>query len=913
MLYKAAPDTVLALLLSVSPHRRRRYGWSQKETQMLNTSKCVVAAVLLTFTFGSYRSSIRASAQPQAKPPKVARSSMGRFASRVRAALKNRAGALSASNLQQRGGCFNEPDCETETMPELPARTQSETSIAVDTTGQHIVVGFNDFRGLTKNPASLSGFMYSDDGGETFVDGEQLPSPGDQALGGTRLPQIAGDPDVKYVGGCTFIYSSIIIKQFSATQVVTTLGVHRSTDCGHTWTGPFEVVPATNPNGRVDVNGGPVDDADKEFMDVDPDTGRVIVSWSNFTPTSVEISTAYSDNLTTIDSPTWSTRQIVANSDADGQASIPRFAARGSANAYIAWQRFFDDGTDQIGFSRSTNNGTTWSAPVEIAPQPFFTLDHILGNDRVNSSPSLAVDHSRRLSRGNLYVVYATNDLHDGADIAFQRSTDEGLTFSTPILLNSRPGNDRSQWFPWVTVDSTTGRIHVFYYDQGIPSSGDLTQVSHTFSDDEGITWQQPLPLTDRPFHAGWGNDTSEPNLGDYNQGVAQGGNLVLAYAAATRPPDGFADGQPTSTSLTVPDVVIDRVHIGDRRSRAATVDLGVVKFVESGGDGFIDPGDTVRLTIPIRNYVTNPLNAQRVRDVESTLTTDTPGVTVLRGESTYRNLSPGITRPNRQDFVLRIDPMFAPGTPIELALEIRSSGNGTTRLLHTLTTGTPLPTLLLSENFDAAAPGVLPSGWTAAHGAGVNIVPWITSNTFCGATSNAAFHQNAADGPQPNAPLNSRWERLFSPVFFVPGDSDYVTIDMNVCYDSEDDPAFNVLAYDGFFLRILDLTTGRLQRSVLVEAFEDEFTTDGFFHYPKHLPRSGDPSYFSDMSVWAGDSRGFKHVHLKLPGMAGSTAQLRFEFTQDGFATCAFVRPGHSCGVAIDDIVVQSVRSVAP
>jgi hypothetical protein len=66
-------------------------------------------------------------------------------------------------------------------------------------------------------------------------------------------------------------------------------------------------------------------------------------------------------------------------------------------------------------------------------------------------------------------------------------------------------------------------------------------------------------------------------------------------------------------------------------------------------------------------------------------------------------------------------------------------------------------------------------------------------------------------------------------------------------------------------------------------------------------------------MSVWAGDSRGFKHVHLKLPGMAGSTAQLRFEFTQDGFATCAFVRPGHSCGVAIDDIVVQSVRSVAP
>ena len=37
-------------------------------------------------------------------------------------------------------------------------------------------------------------------------------------------------------------------------------------------------------------------------MDVDPDTGRVIMSWSNFTPAApggVEIRTAFSDNLKT--------------------------------------------------------------------------------------------------------------------------------------------------------------------------------------------------------------------------------------------------------------------------------------------------------------------------------------------------------------------------------------------------------------------------------------------------------------------------------------------------------------------------------------------------------------------------------------------------------------------------------------
>src|SRR6185436_537301 len=109
------------------------------------------------------------------------------------------------------------------------------------------------------------------------------------------------------------------------------------TDCGHTWTGPFEVTPATNPNGHT-TGGVPDDDADKELMDVDPDTGRVALSWTNFTPTSIEISTTYSDNITATP-PTWSPRKILGNAPSDGQASVPRFAGHGSPNAYVAWWR----------------------------------------------------------------------------------------------------------------------------------------------------------------------------------------------------------------------------------------------------------------------------------------------------------------------------------------------------------------------------------------------------------------------------------------------------------------------------------------------------------------------------------------------------------------------------------------------
>ena len=99
--------------------------------------------------------------------------------------------------------------------------------------------------------------------------------------------------------------------------------------------------------------------------------------------------------------------------------------------------------------------------------------------------------------------------------------------------------------------------------------------------------------------------------------------------------------------------------------------------------------------------------------------------------------------------------------------------------------------------------------------------------------------------------------------------------------------------------------------RSVLAEAFDRKFNTGEIQHYPKHLPRSNDPDYFEDMSAWAGDSHGTRHVHIEFPGMAGTAAQLRFEFTQDLLGTCADVRPGHSCGVSVDNIRMKSEKFV--
>jgi hypothetical protein len=812
-------------------------------------------------------------------------SAMGQAAAQVRGlplASLRAPGADKVANI-----CFNQIDCGESPAP----GGQAETTIAVDATGQHVVIGFNDTRGFDLPVISLSGFQYSDDGGRTFTDGGQLPSGGFQA--------VFGDPDIRYLGACSFVYSSILINVAG----LQTMCVHRSTDCGHTWEGPFEVTSASIPG----------DDADKEFIDVDPETGRVLMSWTNFTATAAEISTTFSDDVLTAAVPTWSPRQIVAATDLDGQSSIARFAGNRSGNAYIAWRRFPGFYTSLTGFARSTDNGATWSAPVNLTATEFVTADQVLGNDRIDTSPGLAVDNSRGRHRGNVYVVYGDNDSLDGADIVFQRSTDGGLTFSAPVALNARPGADRSQWFPWVTVDPSSGRVYVFYYDQGVASSGDLSQLSYTFSDDGGRSFSPPRALSDRPFHAGWGNDTGQPNLGDYHQAVAQRGRLYAAVAITAPPPAGFADGQP-GLGMTVPDVVVQVLPSADHPFGAPPVDLQGVAIRDSGRNGAIDPGETVGVTFTLRNYVTNPMSAEALAPALGVLSTTTSGVQVPLPLSVWPRLAPGQSAGNRLPFLVRTLPGFVPGTPIELVLTYFNDGSRTV-LRHRLFTGTPQPTTLLAESFDTpvAATG-LPAGWSSRHGAGANTVPWVTAAGapgapgFCGTTSGAAFHQNANDGPPGVRP--SRWERLFSPLFTVPADAEYVTVDFDVCTDTEEDPVLPTQGYDGVFLRVTDVTTGRTLRSVLAEAFADEFTTGALFHYPRHFPRSGDPFYFEDMSAWSGDSGGPRHVHLRLPGMAGSTAQLRFEYAQDSSGTCADLRPGHTCGVSIDNLVVQSVKS---
>ncbi|MBI3412143.1 MAG: matrixin family metalloprotease [Planctomycetes bacterium] len=822
-----------------------------------------------------------------------------------------------------------------------PSAGQSEMAIAADPTGQHVVIGFNDFQGFNNNPLSVSGFAYSDNGGASFTYGNQLPSASNGNIGATLLPQVVGDPVILYIpggGGGQFAYFSIEVigrgvgspgNTFAGT--IQTMCVQTSTDFGHTWSQPFAIGPASNPHGLLSGTNGR-DAADKEFADVDPETGRVMLTWSNFTSTAFipggrEISATYTDNIMNAGGPTWSARQILnPGATTADQASVPRFAGNGSGNVYVSWNSTnLSTGNNREYVAVSTNNGVSFGAPFSPTASDYYPMDQVLGNDRVHSFPSLAVDNSGGVNAGNVYLVYATNGNHDGADIIFHRSTNGGGSFSAGTLLNARPGSDRAQWFPYVSVDNTNGRVSVIYLDQGVAGSGDLTEVSWQYSDDGGVTWSKPSSLTSpgafaiggdpadaQPFHAGYGNDTSQPNMGDYIASTSVGGNLFATWGGTNHIPD-FQSGQPTSASFTTPDFFFKKSSTG-----LASLHLGTPTFTDSGGNGFIDSGELINFHLPLTNYVTNPVLApSSYTGVTATLSTSTPGVVVTVATVAYPDIAAGGTQLNSLDFQVTLLPTFVPGTRIEFSLAV-TTAQGSTALLFTQTTGTPIATTIFSENFDGVAPGSLPAGWGTIHQGGANTVPWTTSNTQMGTASNGLYHQEANDGP--GGTNNTRFERVASPLITIPANSLFVTLDFDIRYDLEDDfstnPGYtgqNILAYDGADLRITDFTPGHFARATQIEAFEQSFTTDGFNFYNKHLPRSGNAAYFQDQSVWSGSSGGFVHVHMVLGGMAGTTVQLRPDYTQDGGGLASSERPGALNGVMIDNIVMQSVVANQP
>ena len=226
-----------------------------------------------------------------------------------------------------------------------------------------------------------------------------------------------------------------------------------------------------------------------------------------------------------------------------------------TGNVYAAWSDFHGGGCNEILFSRSTDHGATFSAPLKLS-------SGICGNQ----GPSIVVGPS-----GQVYVGWEAF-LSGGSGAAFTSSTDFGKTFSmarvvvtyTPFSSGQFSGNGARECgdspfscptgftfprfdlaSPYLAADNVHGTLVMAF--QVAQSSGQ-GQIESMFSTNSGTTWSNPALLA-----------PSATGHQFYPWLVASGGRVNAIWYdsrgdstySATRPPCNSASGQ-TSACLHV-------------------------------------------------------------------------------------------------------------------------------------------------------------------------------------------------------------------------------------------------------------------------------------------------------------------------------------------------------------------------
>jgi len=361
--------------------------------------------------------------------------------------------------------------------------TQSETSMAVS--GLNIVVGFNDssvccVQGSTR----FSGYSVSHDGGSTFTDQVVIPAPngvdllGDPSVtadaagnfyfgtlgakgtlsgigvakstdGGTTFPTIAlasvnpTQPifqDKDYITADTSPTSpfqgNLYVSWGSFNVASSEIDFGRSTDRGQTWS------PAIALSG-----GGIFRSANGAVPAVDA-SGRVYVAWEDFRlglPTGDAIFVNRSDDggvtfngerKVTDVTPIGNTENCGGQNSKTLNGSIrvtdfPTIAIDKSngpndGNVYIAWNDN-RNGNPDIFFTRSTDGGMTWSAPMRVNDDA-TTTDQFMPWMTVDPSGVIFLMwYDRRLDPMNNLML----------DVFAAASVDGGLTFSPNVRVTS--------------------------------------------------------------------------------------------------------------------------------------------------------------------------------------------------------------------------------------------------------------------------------------------------------------------------------------------------------------------------------------------------------------------------------------------------------------------------------------------
>lgn len=342
---------------------------------------------------------------------------------------------------------------------------QNEPSIyASRKNPNRVVAAWRDFRlGVDPIANRRVGYSYSTNSGLTW----SVP----QLLDSMLLPGLTrnSDPVVTCDTAGNF-YIAVVAISLSAGSV--DIGIYKSTDGGVTFPAAYLAASGFN--------------EDKEWIATDLNSGSpflnsLYISWTRFAGnTGIKLTKSTNGGVNWTNPPA-----NVSDVISGVQGSYLCVSPGGQVN--VVWLQF-SGSNSVVKFDRSINGGLTFGTDITITTGPRATG---LPNN-VSSFPVIAVDGSGGPRNGWLYVVFCDNRNGD-ADAFFTRSTDNGVSWSTPVRINNdAQGNGKIQYWPWIAVNET-GKIAVIWYDTRNTPNNTVIETFLARSIDGGNTFTNEL------------------------------------------------------------------------------------------------------------------------------------------------------------------------------------------------------------------------------------------------------------------------------------------------------------------------------------------------------------------------------------------------------------------------------------